>query len=675
MKKRNIIISVCLVAVMLVTMLVPAFAAWGQDDCQCGKAPVIQVRGIGETLYVNGEEVFSAKNIIAGILPVLPQLAQYLADTNNIDLFINAAQQAVTTIFAPVMYDNDGNRENVVTVADCSAPINSDTDLGLNPTSEQTLAYMLNQELGDNHSYIFTYDWTANPYDVANQLGEYIEMVKEKSGHSKVSLCAESMGGAVVNAYIARNPLAVTSIETIVMSNSAFNGLAMIGQLFTGNTDINGAKLGELIKQEILGNAEYAALVPSVGLFVGLAEMADTIIAADTDNRIYNEILIPVFGYIPSFWSLVPADKYDDAENFMLKNAGANLKRFVAGYQSVVSGTTARVQLCQTITDINYYNVSNYNKYIAPVTPTADWNSDGVIETINTSGFATVANMEETLDITYGGDYVDAKAEFDANKEEFLANNPSISPDFVVDASTCQVPTQTWFIKNLGHIAYGMNDGTGDFYVWLLTSTERYTIESNPDYPQFMYYNTTIPQLMTWEEKAEIEESISGGITIPEIPLPEIPGMPEITIPEITLPEIPGFNTDDLIGAIEGGLDSLLGGLGGTGGGGMDLGGIVDTITGVGGMLGGLIGGLIGGGEEPAPEEPETEPETEPTTEPVTEAPTQPAPAPSQPSNNSSNNNQQVNTTPVEVEGGNFNLWLAVVVATLTVLGILVVAL
>ena len=691
MKKRNIIISVCLVAVMLVTMIVPAFAAWGvgEDDCQCGKAPVIQVRGIGETLYVNGEEVFSTDKIIEGILPVLPQLATFLTDTSNVDLFIDAAKQAVETIFAPVMYDNNGNRTNEVTVNCSSEPIKAEGFIGFDPSSEQTLAYMISAALdaeldetkSQGHSYYFTYDWTANPYDVADQLADFIEEVKEKSGHNTVSICAESMGGSVVNAYLAKNPFAGANIENLVMSNSAFNGLEMIGQLFTGNTDIDGAKLGELIKQEIMGNADYAALIPSIGLLTTIAEKADEIIAADTDNRIYNEILIPVFGYIPSFWSLVPANKYDAAEKFMLKNAGNNLKSFVAGYQSVVAGTGTRVAFMQTTFGggVNYYNVSNYNRYIAPVTPSANWNSDGVIETINTSGFANVANMGETLDVTYGDEYADKKAEFDANPEEFLANNPLISPDFVVDASTCQSVKQTWFIKNLGHIAYDMNDGTGDFYVWLLTGTEKYSVDSNPEYPQFMYYDTTIPMLMTWEDKKEMDETL-GGITLPETTLPEIPGledMPEITIPEITIPEIPGVDIEGLLGAMEGGLDSLLGGLGGNGGGGMDLGGIVDTITGIGGMLGGLIGGLVGGGEE-TPEEPEeeTEPETEPETEAPTEAPTQPAPqAPVQNNNNNNNNSQPTTGTPVEVEGGNFNLWLAVVVATLTVLGILVVAL
>ena len=43
--------------------------------------------------------------------------------------------------------------------------------------------------------------------------------------------------------------------------------------------------------------------------------------------------------------------------------------------------------------------------------------------------------------------------------------------------------------------------------------------------------------------------------------------------------------------------------------------------------------------------------------------------------NNSNNNSQPTTGTTVEVEGGNFNLWLAVIVATLAILGILVVAL
>ena len=68
----------------------------------------------------------------------------------------------------------------------------------------------------------------------------------------------------------------------------------------------------------------------------------------------------------------------------------------------------------------------------------------------------------------------------------------------IVDVSTAQAPMQTWITKNWGHIAYNHNDGTCDFYMWLLTANEQYTVESNPQYPQFMYYNTEIPMLMPY---------------------------------------------------------------------------------------------------------------------------------------------------------------------------------
>ena len=120
---------------------------------------------------------------------------------------------------------------------------------------------------------------------------------------------------------------------------------------------------------------------------------------------------------------------------------------------------------------------------------------------------------------------------------------------------------------------------------------------------------------------------------------------------------------DNLINAIVKGLGS------------MDLGGILDMITGLGGMLGGLVGDLFGG-EEAAPEEETAAPEDNTEDAPITDGTT-----PSQPStngstsNNSSNNGQSANGTPIEVEGGNFGLWLAVVIATLAILGLLIIIL
>ena len=493
------LLSVILSLSLVFAMLVPAFAVEG---CDCGNVPVVQVRGIGETLYdENGNEIFSATNIVAGILPEVPKLIDFLANGNT-DSFVSAVSNAVKSIFGPVLYDNDMNRDSVVTVNGSNEPIEAYMDLANLTGSEQTLAGMLYEELGENHSYLFVYDWTSNPFDIAEDLNEFIQNVKEQSGHDKVALCAESMGGSMTNTYLAL--YGYDDVEIVVMSNSAFNGLEMLGQLFTGNPEIDGDALARLISQSIRGNAEYESLLAYLPIFEQLALMANDIFAMAGD-RMYEEILIPVFGCIPSFWSLLPEYSYLDAMDYMLGNAGDNLKEFVSSYYDVVlSGTNDRVTEMVESEDVNYFNVSNYNRYIAPVTPSAKWNSDGVIETYNTSGFATVADMGTTL----GDDYVQA---VDNGKD-------MISPDNVIDASTCQAPMQTWFIKNLGHISYRTDDGTGDFYIWLLTAHEQYTVESNEAYPQFMYYDTQTPMLTTFasDDVHENNDGNEGTVTPPE---------------------------------------------------------------------------------------------------------------------------------------------------------------
>lgn len=482
MKKAKVILSVVLAIVLAALTMAPAFASG--KKCDCGTAPIVQVRGIGETLYDGeGNPVFSTENIVKGILPAIPNITYYLA-TGDTDVLVDGLKKAVKDIFGPVSYDNNLNRDTVVTVKGyTSDPVETYVDLYADETSsETTLAQAVHRKLGDGHSYLFIYDWTGNPFDIAADLNEFIEEVKVKSGHDKVSICAESMGGCMTNTYLAL--YGYDDVENLVMANSAFNGLEMLGQLFIGNPEIDGEALAGLIVQSIYGNAEYASLIPYIPIFEQLAIFANDLFEKAGD-RIYEEVLIPVFGYLPSFWCFIPEYHFEDAMEKMLPDAGPKLLEFANDYyEKVTSKTTDRVKEMVESEDVNYFCISNYNKYIAPVTKTARWNSDGIIETYNTSGFATVADLGTTL----GADYVQAVD---------MGRN-MISPDNVVDASTCQAPMQTWFTKNWGHIAYNHNDGTCDFYIWLLTAKEQYTIDSNPQYPQFMYYNSEIPALMPY---------------------------------------------------------------------------------------------------------------------------------------------------------------------------------
>ncbi len=625
MKKLKVALSLILAIALTSIMVLPAFAA-GSQGCNCGHAPVIQVRGIGEKLYdADGNEIFSTENIINGILPVLPQLGQFLTDTSNVDLFIGAAETAVKTIFGPVMYDNNGARlvkdaegnDTVISVECDSRPVEDYMNFDDNLSEEGKLSKALYEELGDDHVYFFTYDWTGNPVEIVSDLQEFIKDVREQSGHSKVSINAESMGGAIVNLYL--NTYGYGYIENLVMANSAFNGLEMMGQLFTGNVNIDAEALTYLLIQEILGNAEYSALVPYLPLLEQIVPLVNNMMQDEaTKAKIYNQIFIPVFAYMPSFWTLVPSYRFDDAKTTMFgedtgtifetrAGAGSKLLQIVNKVGNAAKNTDQTVKEMVGYTYIldlgfiqkefevapainSYANVTNYNRFIAPVTPSANWNSDGVIEVYNASGWATAADMGYTL----GEGYVQAELKDVANY---------VSPDNVIDASTCQAPDNTWFIKNLGHIKYDANDGTADFYVWLLTATEEYTINTDTQYPQFMYYDTAIPELMTWEEKAE--NDANGGITLPSLPGLDLEGLAGALdqvlsgledllgtdLGDLDLGNLDLSAITDLLGNIN--LDSILGILGS-----LDL----SVITGLLGSLGDLLGGLLGGGgDTPAP--------------------------------------------------------------------------
>ncbi len=63
------------------------------------------------------------------------------------------------------------------------------------------------------------------------------------------------------------------------------------------------------------------------------------------------------------------------------------------------------------------------------------------------------------------------------------------SPDVVADASTCILPEQTWFIRNIGHMRYEYGKDSCDLLVYLLTSDEKVSIYSNEKYPQFVNVN------------------------------------------------------------------------------------------------------------------------------------------------------------------------------------------
>ena len=62
-----------------------------------------------------------------------------------------------------------------------------------------------------------------------------------------------------------------------------------------------------------------------------------------------------------------------------------------------------------------------------------------------------------------------------------------LSKDNMVDASTCQYPDYTWFIKGCPHATYPKQ--IDDLFQSIFRSPTQYTVTSDPEYPQFLVFD------------------------------------------------------------------------------------------------------------------------------------------------------------------------------------------
>ena len=174
---------------------------------------------------------------------------------------------------------------------------------------------------------------------------------------------------------------------------------------------------------------------------------------------------------MPVLWGLVQPQDYNNAVNFVFGDSAAEHKDFLAygeRLQKMMANRTALIE--NMIRDgVKVAIISHYDKPMAPLYESADFTGDGVLETYEMSGYATVAKYGETL----GDDYVPAKAEY-------------LSPDRCVDLSTALFPKYTYIIKGAPHVSASYGTDYSNFFLWLATCDGDFYAGVNEDYPQFM---------------------------------------------------------------------------------------------------------------------------------------------------------------------------------------------
>lgn len=477
MMKRTI--SFLLVMTLLFSCIFPVGAK--SEGCGCGFSPIVYVAALGSaTLYLdagteNEKIIFRPEQKttlnLAGKL-ILP--AVRLAVDRNYDAFAASLAKEVKNVFGELAMDADGNSSSRVTTK---------TTLPTDPAH------------GPDNDYYFGYDFRIDPLITAEKLDAYVKHVKALTGHDKVSLKASSLGGIIVLAYLEK--FGTAEIDACIFQCCPLLGVAVAGDLFTKQIELNSDALVRYGVQ-VLPQVEYGELLEPVIRLLDTVGVFDSVIGlggkliANMKDRLYDELLIPVFGRMPGLWSMVPDVSYRQAKEIFLKDGASQaLIDRLDDYHYNVQCKAKEILTGAKADGVRIMILAGYNFQREPFVASYLNNSDAVDDTIYNAPGVICAQITETLGEGY--------------TQKIDDGHNHLSADGVIDASTCFLPENTWFAKDMLHST--THAGHKAFYTWFLLGDTSYDVHTDARYPQFLQNdikNSKLIPLMAETDKALI---------------------------------------------------------------------------------------------------------------------------------------------------------------------------
>ncbi len=344
-------------------------------------------------------------------------------------------------------YDENGNPQGA------SGVINYWTDslahhkeyLTMRDFSIPVMARQISDIIGAKNVYAFNYDWRADMCESADKLRALVESVKAQTKSKKVTIVALSLGGAVVSAYMDKYK-SKKDVARYVLINPAYEGVD-VARAFGMDLSFNKKSVLSYLKhmEQAYQAGERETLfraITAIGDYrigVGLDKLNKDIFKNDARRtQFFLQVVKPWIGNIPTFYELIPYSQFDKCVNTLA----------AMGYLDKSSGLYAKI--------LNYHKVqgrfeknlkavkksggevaiiANYGTRALPFTSKKNNHSDLLIDTKYASVGATVAQ--------YGKKLTGKKAK-----------GSHVSKDKIINARTCVLPNNTWFIKGIIHGLY-----------------------------------------------------------------------------------------------------------------------------------------------------------------------------------------------------------------------------
>ncbi|MDR2753391.1 MAG: lysophospholipase [Oscillospiraceae bacterium] len=449
MKIKRMLALVLCAALLMGALALPAAAnETSAQTCTCGEVVQVYMDGFGMPLYYDfgtPEQRDPGMAVTDNLFPAI------------LRLLWGAAKTAFTFSWNPLA---DG-------IGALLFSLMGHLRVAPDGTSVEPLTnhWVLNpaQDHRNRPQYTFNYDFRMDPFFLAAELEAFIEALCETTGHAKVALTGNSEGAIVVMTYLAE--YGTERLDSLILVNGAFQGLTLVGELFTKQialsqpavtnyiATLDGGSGGLATAMEVLRAAHVLDLAaPLLGGFV-MRTMSD---------RLFETTIVPIFVAMPVLWAFVPTAYYPQARTLISgRPEYAKLLAQADLYHEKVQSQAEDLLKNAAKKGVKVALMCSYGRYPIPVTKNSYYQCDGLIDTALESGGATAAPIGKTL---------------------LPSTSKYRSPDGIFDAATCMLPDQTWFVANNGH----ESGPTNELRQWIIHSEAQPTVWQNEDYPQYL---------------------------------------------------------------------------------------------------------------------------------------------------------------------------------------------
>lgn len=372
----------------------------------------------------------------------------------------------------------------------------------------------------DLHAYMIDpYDWRIDPFETAEYVKEFIDLVKYYTGSEKVNIVCRCLGVNIFLAYIVKYGDA--SINKVVMYVGGLQGYEHLTALFSGKIDVRSEALTNYINANLDADTtdeDYETPdVDILKLVKAVVQVANNTYSLqwgideimDLYEKIYENVVPRImkrtFGTMPGYWSMLNPDEYEDAIEFNFgteREKYAELIKKLDNYHNNVATKATDIIDGMIADGIEVYNVVKWGYQAIPISGDKSLlQSDDTVTVASQTNGATTTKIGET----FSDEYMAQAKEKGTDKY--------ISADKQIDASTAYLADHTWFIKNLGHGI--MPEELEEFLFEKLFEYDGYmTVFDDTERPQFLITTDKINYTALTADncKTAEEEKMEGDV-------------------------------------------------------------------------------------------------------------------------------------------------------------------